>query len=142
MSNVMDNSEIKALCDELYEGTLMLVEGDKPYGVVVWYCFDGNDIWVGLLPKGRKFECMKKNPNAAFSVFKSSNRGWCSVLVEGRIEQVKDREGIKSGMKLSSQKYNMPQEVLDSQVERFAKDPEKSMVFRLRGTSISGRKSY
>ena len=142
MANEMKRSEIESLLNELKEGTLMLVDGDKPYGVVCWYCFDGNDIWLGLLPKGRKFECMKINPNAAFSVFKSDDEGWCSVIAEGKIEQVKDREGILSGLKLASQKYNMPQEVLEAQVEKFSKAPDKSMTFRLKVKSFSGRKSY
>ena len=73
MANEMKRGEIENLLNELYEGNLMLVDGDKPYGIVCWYCFDGKNIWLGILPKGRKFECIKKNPNAAFMVFKTSD---------------------------------------------------------------------
>ena len=138
----MTREDIDKLINEWTWGTLMVVDGDKPYGIVCWYCFDNNDIWLGILPKGRKFECIKKNPNAAFMVFKSSDEGWCSVLAQGKIEQIKDREGILSGLKLASEKYKMPQEVLDAQVEKLSKAPEKSMTFRIKVESLSGRKSY
>ena len=142
MANEMEKNEIENLLNELYEGTLMLVDGDKPYGIVCWYCFDGKDIWLGILPKGRKFDCIRKNSNAAFMVFKTSGEGWCSVLAEGKIEQVRDREGIFCGLKLASEKYKMPQEVLESQLEKFTKAPDKSMTFRIKVELLSGRKSY
>ncbi|OGL40652.1 MAG: hypothetical protein A3C43_02920 [Candidatus Schekmanbacteria bacterium RIFCSPHIGHO2_02_FULL_38_11] len=142
MAKQMTEKEIETLLNELYEGTLMLVDSDRPYGVVCWYCFNGKDIWLGLLPQGRKFECMKKNPNAAFTVFKATDDGWSSVFAEGRIEQVKDREGILIGMKLAAEKYKVPQEVLEAQVEKSAKTPDKSMTFRIKVEKLSGRKSY
>ena len=142
MANEMEKNEIEKLLNEQYEGTLILVDGDKPYGVVCWYCFDGKDIWLGLLPQGIKFVCMKKNPNAAFTVFKVSDDGWSSAFAEGSIEQVRDREGILIGMKLAAEKYKVPQEVLEAQVEKSAKTPDKSMTFRIKVEKLSGRKSY
>ena len=142
MAKQMTAGEIESLLNEQYEGTLILVDGDKPYGVVCWYCFDGKDIWLGLLPQGRKFVCMKKNPNAAFTVFKVSDDGWSSAFAEGKIEQVRDREAILIGMKLAAEKYKMPQEVLAAQVEKSSKNPDKSMTFRIKVDRLTGRKSY
>ncbi|RMF98483.1 MAG: hypothetical protein D6734_00210 [Candidatus Schekmanbacteria bacterium] len=141
MSVEMTHKEIEDLMSSEKVGTLLLVDGDRPYGVVCWFVYDNGNIRIGIMPSGRKYECIKSNNNAAFSVWRAGKGGWRSVLVEGKIRQVTDIDELRESLELAAEKYGVPSSYIDKQVAMVKENPEKSMSFVIEAEDISGRKS-
>ncbi|MCO5065700.1 MAG: pyridoxamine 5'-phosphate oxidase family protein [Rhizobiaceae bacterium] len=68
---------------------------DRPYAVPIHYAFR-NHFFYSFSMRGRKIDMMRKNPNVALLVEEfGSERGWKSVVAEGRFEELPDRIGSK-----------------------------------------------
>ncbi|MBI5374620.1 MAG: pyridoxamine 5'-phosphate oxidase family protein [Candidatus Schekmanbacteria bacterium] len=141
MSVEMTKAEITKLLNKKREGTLLLVDGERPYGIVCWYIFDGENIRIGIIPQGRKFTCIKRNAHAAFSVWDADENGWCSVFIEGKIRQIRDIKELEESLKLASDKYGVPQAYMDRQIAVTKEHPDKSMSFIIDTETIAGRKA-
>ena len=63
---VLAKKDIAKILTERKWGTLMGVDGKKPYGVEVAYMVIGKYLYVIFNPVGRMARCFKKNKNAAF----------------------------------------------------------------------------
>lgn len=140
MSVEMSEKEISELLNSEKVGTLLLVDKDRPYGIVCWFIYDGKNVRIGIIPAGRKFECIKDNSNAAFSVWNVSG-GWRSVFAEGRIRQITEYGEMKESLELAGKRYNVPWSYLERQLIAAKNAPEKSMSFIIETENISGRKS-
>jgi len=92
----MDESEVINFLKDSRAGILMLVDGDKPYGVAVEHYFDGKSLYfVTSTREGqRKINCIKNNSNACYMISDSRREKpelvkkgiRCrSVLIEGQI---------------------------------------------------------
>lgn len=87
---VLPKKEIARILKERKWGTLMGVDGKKPYGVEVAYTVLGKYLYVIFNPAGRMARCFKKNKNAAFKLCTADNElaSWEAVIVEGTMERV------------------------------------------------------
>lgn len=92
----MDETEVTDFLKNSRCGVLMLVDGDKPYGVPVEHYFDGKSLYfVTSSREGqKKINCIKNNANASYIIFDSRREKpeivkkgiLCrSVLIEGQI---------------------------------------------------------
>ena len=137
----MSKNEIDDLMNTEKIGTLMLVDGERPYGVVCWFVYDSGSVRIGIIPSGRKFDCISANDNAAFSVWSAGKGGWRSVFVEGKIRQITDIAELKESLEIASEKYGVPSSDMEKQIALVKESPEKSMSFVIESTNVSGRKS-
>jgi nitroimidazol reductase NimA-like FMN-containing flavoprotein (pyridoxamine 5'-phosphate oxidase superfamily) len=104
-------NEVMAFVKESRVGVLSVVDGNRPYAVAVEHYFDGKHLWVLVSSREgqRKIECLKKNPNACFTIYQSRRQNpeivkkgiRCrSVLFEGKcyvdgIKETVDKDGKK-----------------------------------------------
>lgn len=89
---LMDQSEAISFIKESAAGVLALVDGNKPYAIPVEHYFDGKTLNFKISArKGRKVNCIEKNPDACYVIYKSrrdkpNQDSPCrSVIVEGRL---------------------------------------------------------
>jgi nitroimidazol reductase NimA-like FMN-containing flavoprotein (pyridoxamine 5'-phosphate oxidase superfamily) len=92
----MNDSEVTEFIKNSRVGVLNLVDGDKAYGVPVEHYYDGKSLLIAVSAREgqRKIECIKKNPNASFTIYESRREKpeivkkgiRCrSVIIEGKI---------------------------------------------------------
>ena len=106
----MDETEVMNFIKDSRAGILMLVDGDKPYGVPLEHYFDGKSLYfaTSLEDGERKINCIKNNANACYMIYDS--RGETpelvkkgipcrSVIIEGQIslDDVKEVDTKRSG---------------------------------------------
>lgn len=89
---LMDQSEVMNFIKDSPVGVLTLVDGDRPYGVPLEHHFDGKTLRFITSPrKGRKFNCIERNPNACYVIYESRREKpekvtRCrSVIIEGQV---------------------------------------------------------
>jgi len=124
-------------------GTLMAIDGKKPYGIEVAYTIQGNFLYVIFNPRGRMSQCIKKNKNAAFKVCTADENveKWEAVLVEGAIEKVTGPADIRKTFKALAQKFGYDQNLYAKMADKYAAMPAKSPVHRLPLKVMGGRSS-
>jgi nitroimidazol reductase NimA-like FMN-containing flavoprotein (pyridoxamine 5'-phosphate oxidase superfamily) len=137
----MTEKQIREFIDEWTWGTLIGVEGDKPYAVEVTYASDGKYIHCGSMPGGRMARCIKKNPNVVFKICNAdkSYRSWKAVIIEGKAERLTKKEDILKSVRLIAKKMGMPEKQLDSLAEKIALDPEGANSIKIPIKVIGGR---
>ena len=137
----MTEKEIKDFVAEWRWGTLMAVDGNKPYAVEVSYASDDKYLYCGSRPGGRMANCVKSNPNVAFKICDSdpAHTKWRAAIVEGNSERLTKREDILTFTRLLAKKMGRPEDAFDSLAERIAKDPGNSNSLRIPLTTLSGR---
>lgn len=69
----MDESEVMDIIKNSRAGVLMLVDGDKPYGVPMEHYVKDNSLYfTTMYDHGeRKINCIKNNPNACYLIYDS-----------------------------------------------------------------------
>jgi nitroimidazol reductase NimA-like FMN-containing flavoprotein (pyridoxamine 5'-phosphate oxidase superfamily) len=89
---LMDRLEVIRFIKDSPVGVLTLLDGDKPYGVPLEHHFDGKTLRFITSPrKGRKINCIQRNPNACYVIYESrrekpENVSRCrSVVIEGKV---------------------------------------------------------
>ena len=89
---ILQKKIILQILKERKWGTLMGVDGRKPYGVEVAYTLVGKYLYVIFNPAGRMARCFRKNKNAAFKICTADSdiTSWEAILVEGTMERVVD----------------------------------------------------
>ena len=82
-------------------GTLIGVEGNKPYAVEVSYGTDGDYIYCGSKPGGRMAKCLKANNNVVFKICTSDRNAekFKAVIIEGEAERLTSYEGVLHGLR-------------------------------------------
>jgi len=140
----MTREEIDKLIKEWTWGTLMVVDGDVPYGVEVAYYTDGNYIYMISSPSGRTAHCFKRNPKVAFKICDTDLKfkRWRAVIVEGKIEKVKNKEDILTAFKLLSKRMGRAEGHYEKIAEKHSNEPEKSPVHRIPIEVVGGRCNY
>jgi nitroimidazol reductase NimA-like FMN-containing flavoprotein (pyridoxamine 5'-phosphate oxidase superfamily) len=137
----MSEKEVRDFIEEWTWGTLIGVEGDKPYAIEVTYASDGKYIHCGSMPGGRMARCIKKNPNVVFKICNAdkSYRSWKAVIVEGIAERLTKKEDILTSVRLIATKMGMPERQLDGIAERIASDPEIANAVKIPIKAVGGR---
>ena len=140
----MTEKEIRDFIAEWKWGTILAVEGNKPYAVEVSYASDDEYIYCGSRPGGRMARCIKTNPNAAFKICDSDpdHRKWRAAIVEGVAERLTKREDILHFVRLLAKKMGRPENSLYVLADRIASNPEESNSIRIPIKVMSGRTNW
>jgi nitroimidazol reductase NimA-like FMN-containing flavoprotein (pyridoxamine 5'-phosphate oxidase superfamily) len=103
----LSESEIRTFLDEWTWGTLIAIEGDKPYAIELSYATDGAYVYCGSMPGGRMARCVKDNTNVVFKVCDSSKdtSHFRAVIVEGTVKKLTQRDEIIEGLGVSGIKF-------------------------------------
>ena len=138
--------ESKRILREATNGVLSLSDYDeRPYGVPMSFIYDGDrSIYFHCALSGRKIECIKHNPNACFTVIAQDEihpeeftTYFRSVIVEGKIVILSDRQQMIDALKLLSTKYSPG---LDCEPE-IEKGINRVLILKLEIESITGKEA-
>jgi nitroimidazol reductase NimA-like FMN-containing flavoprotein (pyridoxamine 5'-phosphate oxidase superfamily) len=140
---VLAKKDIAKILTERKWGTLMGVDGKKPYGVEVAYTVIGKYLYVIFNPVGRMARCFKKNRNAAFKVCTADNElaDWQAVILEGTIERVTIPADIKRAFKVLALKLGYDENLYEKMAEKYAANPKISPVHRILIAERGGKSS-
>ena len=130
---ILQKKKILQILKERKWGTLMGVDGKKPYGVEVAYTLLGKYLYVIFNPAGRMARCFRKYKNAAFKICTADSdiTSWEAVRVEGTMERVVDPASIKHAFRALSQKLGYDKNLYDKMAEKYAANPNQSPVHRI-----------
>ena len=143
----MTEEEIRDFIGEWTWGTIIAVDGDKPYAIEVSYGSDGKHMYFGSRPNGKMAKCIKKNQNIIFKLCEAGKfyATWRAVSVFGKVERLMKREDILYGMKMIAKKLKYTtkrtgrtEEQLEAIGEMLAANPEKGGPLRIDIESFSG----
>ena len=136
----MTEKEIRDFIAEWRWGTILAVEGNKPYAVEVSYASDDNYLYCGSRPGGRMAKSIKSNPNAAFKICDSDpeHKKWRAVIIEGISERMTAKEDVLYFVRLLAKKMGRPENAFDSFAEKIASNPEESNSIRIPLKVMSG----
>ncbi len=144
----MTEEEIRDFIGEWTWGTIIAVDGDKPYAIEVSYGSDGKHMYFGSRPNGKMAKCIKKNQNIIFKLCDAGKfyATWRAVSVFGKVERLMKREDILYGMKLIAKKVihdtkdtSITEEQFEAIGEMLAANPEKGGPLRIAIENFSGR---
>ncbi len=139
----LPKKEMAKILKERKWGTLMGVDGKKPYGVEVAYTCIGKYLYVIFNPAGRMARCFRKNKNAAFKVCTADNElaDWKAVIVEGAIERVTIPADIKRAFRELARKLGYDENLYEKMAEKYAANPKISPVHRILIAARGGKSS-
>ncbi len=135
----MTNDEIMEFIKTWTWGTLIGVEGDKPYAVELSYGTDGKYIYCGSKPGGRMAQCIINNSNA---VFKICECGWDyarykAVIVEGTAERLTEHEDILSSVRHIAKQRKLNEHAFDNIAQHVTDSPASNSI-RIKIKNIGG----
>ena len=145
----MGEKEIRDFIEEWTWGTIIAVDGDKPYAIEVSYGSDRKHIYFGSRPNGKMAKCIRKNQNIIFKICDADRfyYTWRAVSVFGKAERLTKREDILYGMKMiaekiiyTTKKTSVTEEQFQAIGEQLAANPEKGGPLRIAIENFSGRK--
>ena len=139
-------SEAKGILRKATNGVLCLMDKDnRPYGVPMSFIFDGElTVYFHCALTGRKIECIKHNPNACFTIIDQDEihpekftTYFRSVIVEGIIQIIDERNEKIEALKLLSTKYS-PGIECEPEIK---KGIDRVSILKLEIDSISGKEA-
>ena len=126
----MTRDEIMEFIKYYTWGTLIGVEGNKPYAVEISYGTDGEYIYCGSRPGGRMAQCILQNQNVAFKIC-DSNRSyaqWKAVIIEAEAERLTKREDILYSVRCIARQRGFNERAFESVVEKVVNHPESNSL--------------
>lgn len=140
----MTKKEMLDFIAEWKWGTLMGVEGNRPYAVELAYASDDKHLYCGSRPGGRMAGCIKANPHAAFKLCDSDpeHKTWRAVIVEGEAERLTEKKEILYFVRLLAKKMGRPEQAFDALADKIAQHPETSNSVRIPLKVMSGRTNW
>ena len=127
-------------------GVLSLVGVDaRPYGVPMSFVYDGDQsIYFHCALSGRKIDSIRNNPHSCFTIIDQDEihpdeftTYFRSVIAEGTITILQDKEQMIEGLRLLSKKYSPG---MDCDFE-ISKSIDRVLVLRMQIESITGKES-
>ena len=136
----MTQAEITDFIKYFTWGTLIGVEGDRPYAVELSYGFDGDYIYCGSMPGGRMARCIRGNANVAFKICECdwSYARYRAVIVEGRAERMTSREDITRAVVQIARQRKLSDHAFAGVVEKLVDNPETNSL-RIPVTTVGGK---
>ena len=140
------DAEAKEILRTATNGVLCLIDyNERPYGVPMSYIYDGDrSIYFHCALSGRKIECIKHNSNACFTIIDQDEihpeeftTYFRSVIVEGIIKIVEDKNEKLESLKMLSTKYSPG---IDCQPE-IEKGIDRVLILKLEIDSIAGKEA-
>ena len=135
-------SEIRQFLDEWTWGTLIAVDGDKPYAIELSYATDGEYIYCGSMPGGRMSRCVKDNSNAIFKVCDcpKDTSIFRAVIVEGQVKKLTKRGEIIKGLRVLYRKLGIPESRIEPRANQLsARSAEECSFYRISMKDLGGR---
>ena len=138
--------EAKDILKKATNGILCLVDNDdRPYGVPMSFIYhEDGAIYFHCALKGRKIECIKNNPNACFTIIDQDEihpeeftTYFRSVIVEGIVRIIDDRNEMIEALRLLSIKYS-PGIECEPEIE---KGINRVLILKLEIDSITGKEA-
>ena len=135
----MTRKEIMEFIKHWTWGTLIGVEGNKPYAIELSYGTDGDYIYCGSRPGGRMAKCILETPHVAVKICDSdrSYARWKAVIIEGKAERLIKPEEILYSVRRIAKQRGFNEHALDAVVERVVDHPESNSV-RIPIQKVSG----
>lgn len=138
--------EIQDLLDTQMCGTLALVDGDKPYQSPVMFASDADNVYLTLwgTETSRKMRCIAENQNVSFTLYSfdmmtAMTDGSPSVIFEGKLQQITDREGVTKAVRANGIKMGA-EGMFNHMIDQTMADPDKSMFYLLPRKECGSRK--
>lgn len=147
---IMSEKEIRNFIEEWTWGTIIAVDGDKPYAIEVSYGSDGKHVYCGSRPDGIMARCIKANPNVIFKICDADKfyPSWRAVSIIAKTERLTKREDILYGMRTiakrviyTAKKTKRSEKDFEKIGEMMAANPETSSAIRIPIEDFSGRMS-
>jgi nitroimidazol reductase NimA-like FMN-containing flavoprotein (pyridoxamine 5'-phosphate oxidase superfamily) len=111
-------------------GTLIGVEGEKPYAVEVSYGTDDEYLYCGSMPGGEMAKCIAANQNVVFKICdtdKSCNK-WHAVSVRGKAEKLTDYDDVLHALRAIASGMGMPDGAFDGMAEKVTNNPDSNSL--------------
>jgi nitroimidazol reductase NimA-like FMN-containing flavoprotein (pyridoxamine 5'-phosphate oxidase superfamily) len=136
----MTHAEIMEFIKYFTWGTLIGVEGDRPYAVELSYGFDGEFIYCGSMPGGRMAHCISANSNIAFKICECdwTYSRYRAVIVEGRAERMCSRDDILYAVMQIARQRKLSDHAFVSVVDRLVDNPEANSL-RIPVATVGGK---
>ena len=138
--------EIQNLLDTQMCGTLAVVDGNKPYQSPVIFSADDENIYLTLWgdESSRKMRCIRENQNVSFTVYSfdmmtAMTDGSPSLIVEGKIKKITDREGVTKAVRANAEKMGA-KGMFDHMIDLTMKNPDQSMFYLITRKDFGSRK--
>ena len=128
--STMTKKEIFDFINTSAWGTLIGVEGDKPYAVEVSYGTDGKYIYCGSKPGGRMARCLHANSTVVFKICESDRNAekFRAVIIEGKAERLTEFDDILHSLRHVARQVELDENALDAIAGRGAKNPKSNFI--------------
>ena len=142
----LSREEMEKLLATVGDGVLSLSSEDVPYCLPFGFVYTGGKLYLSMFPKGRKWEILKKNNKVCFTAFdwNKDHTEWSSVVVDGRIEQVKELKEIEKVVKANIEKMGLdPVNYLGKRMAIYQKsmdNPSALKIFKVEIEHMGGKK--
>lgn len=142
----LSKEEMERLLATVSDGVLSLSSEDVPYCIPFGFVYTGGKLYLSMFPKGRKWEILKKNNKVCFTAFSwnDDHTEWSSVVVDGKIEQVKELKEIEKVVKANIEKMGLdPVNYLGKRMAMYQKsmdNPSALKIFKVEIERMGGRK--
>jgi len=146
MMKDLTKEEMDRLLKTVGDGVLALSSGDVPYCIPLGFVYLKDMIYLSLFPMGRKWEVITKNNRVCFNVFcwNDEHTEWSSVVVDGRIVQVRDLKEIECVVKANIAKMGLdPATYLEKRMTVYKNtidNPAALKIFRIETERMGGKK--
>ena len=144
----LSREEMEKLLASVEDGVLSLSSEDVPYCIPFGFVYTGSKLYLSMFPRGRKWEIIKKNNKVCFNAFSwnEDNTEWSSVVIDGRIEQVKELKEIENVVKASIEKLGLGLDSASRLEKRMAMyqksmdNPAALKIFKIEIEHMGGKK--
>lgn len=138
----LSENEIKQFLEEWTWGTLIAMDGDKPYAIELSYATDGEFIYCGSMPGGRMSRSVKDDSHAVFKVCDcpKDTSIFRAVMVEGRIKKLTKRDEIVKGLRVLYKKLGIPASRIERRADQLTvMSDNESSFYRIAMEKLGGR---
>jgi nitroimidazol reductase NimA-like FMN-containing flavoprotein (pyridoxamine 5'-phosphate oxidase superfamily) len=139
----MDQKQIRDFIEEWTWGSLIAIDGNRPYAIELAYASDGKHIYCASRPSGKMARCIKKNQNIMFKIsdIEKNYTEYRVASVFGKAEQLTKKEDLSYMIRLvnSSRSMNLTEAQMESFINKLAAKPNAGGPIRLAIRNLSGR---
>lgn len=127
------------------DGVLAMSGETGPYCLPFGFVYIDGVIYLSMFPSGRKWECITGSDRVCFTAYRwnEDRTAWASVVVDGRLEEVRDMETIREVARANMVKKGRdPEEYLAKRMDFYEKalaDPRGLKIFRLVISGMGGK---
>lgn len=145
MIDILTQDQCKQVLKTEVLGRIGCYANSKVYVVPVTYVYEGGYIYAHS-KEGLKIQMMRKNPKVCFQVDRMENMvNWRSVIVWGKYEELKTKEGQANAMKILKDRLTPIMLSESVRPSHKANDPRvvmkelKAVAYRIAVKEITGR---